>query len=191
MEDIPFGPSGRVPGSPLTVREVMARREQGLAMYEAREQVRKSGTKARLIAEKKNGPNTDPTPGADYKGKSGEDLKKALGETQAHSMSQWQADQGVVGPTGSEGNAFFGHLNSPDNQSYEANQNFGYQHDMQATEAELQAETPKEKLDYKVANAVSATYGFFVLKVTGSNRLALKTTKWIWGNYGFPVTGQR
>jgi hypothetical protein len=187
--DMPLG-SADVP-RPITVREVMQRREQVLAIYEAREQARINGTKARLEAEKKKGPNTDPTPGADYKGKSKEELTKALGETHNHAISQWQAGQGVVGPTGSEGNSFFGGLNSPHNSAYEANQNFGYQHDMQATEAELQAQTPEEKRNYKVANAVSATYGFFVLKVTGSNRLALKTTKAIFGNYGFPVTGER
>ncbi|AKT42940.1 hypothetical protein [Chondromyces crocatus] len=152
----------------------------------AEAQVAANGTKGRLITEHK-GPNTDPTPGADYKGKSPDDLKKAFGETHAHSIRQWEAGQGVVGPTGSEGNWFYGGFNKPSNSAYELNQKFGYQHDMQATDAELQAKTPEEKKAYASANRDSAIEGFWVLKRTGDLNKAMKRTKEIFDKAGFPV----
>ncbi len=142
----------------------MARREAALAKVKA--QI--NGTKARLITEHK-GPNTEPTPGAEYQ--SDADLKKALGETHAHSISQWQADSGVVGPTGQEDTWKFSWANRPANTSgFEENQNFGYQHDMQATDAELQAKTPEQKKAYAEANYESAKKGFWVLKTQGLPR---------------------
>ncbi len=172
-------PAGGVRGSPPTIREIMQRREEAIA----RSQAKINGTKARLITEHK-GPNTEATPGADYQ--SDADLKKALGETHAHSISQWQAGSGVVGPTGEEDSWKFSWANKPHTDGYTENQNFGYQHDMQATDAELQAKTPEQKKAYADANYESAKKGFWVLKTQGPDQ-AMKRTQEIFKEHGFTV----
>lgn len=153
---------------------------------QARVAARRNGTKARLITQHK-GPNKDPTPGANYKDHNIDDLKKSFGETHDHSISQWQAGKGVVGPTGQEGSWFFSGFNTPSNSAYEANQNFGYQHDMQATDADLQAKTPEERKAYDKANYESAKSGFWVLKTSGDLKKSLKRTQEIFREHGFIV----
>ena len=144
----------------------------------------RNGTKARLISQHK-GPNKERTPGADYGPKNQDDLDKAFQETHDHAINQWQAGDGVVGPSGSEG--WFPGFNDPDKTSYESNQNFAYQHDMQATDAELQALTPEQKKAYKWANIKSAAEGMWVLKRTGDLNKALAKTQQVFGDAGFKV----
>jgi hypothetical protein len=152
----------------------------------AKAKARANGTKGRLITQHP-GPNTEFTPGADYTGQSSDAMKKALGETHAHSIRQWQAGKGVVGPTGIEDNSLYGQFNNPESPSYELNQQFGYQHDMQATDAELQARTPEQKEAYASANKWSAAKGFVVLTQTGDLKQAMKRTREIFQDYGFRV----
>src|SRR5262245_5795110 len=111
------------------------------ARVSAARKARSNGTIAQLIIQHK-GPNTSPTPGADYGDNKPEDVTKAFNETHDHAIRQWQAGKGVVGPTGSED--WLSPLNNPHTTGYEGNQNFAYQHDLQATDAELQAKTPEQ-----------------------------------------------
>ena len=145
-----------------------------------------NGTKARLITQHK-GPNTDPTPGANYGKHNLTDLENAFNETHAHSLSQWQAGQGVVGPTGSESNWLYSGFNSPLNSGYEGYQNFAYQHDMQATDADLQHRTPEEQKEYDKANRNSALAGMYVVQTTGDVNKALAKTQEVFRNHGFIV----
>src|SRR5437773_267345 len=124
-------------------------------------QAKSNGTRGRLISQHKS-PNKDPTPGANYGTHNLTDLDKAFNETHDHAISQWQAGSGAVGPTGSEDAWYLKNFNRPSNSAYEANQNFAYQHDMQATDAELQAKTPEEKKAYEWANKKSAVEGMWV-----------------------------
>jgi hypothetical protein len=160
------------------------------AEYAAREaQIKATNekqTKGRLISQYTN-PNDNPTPGADYGPNKPEDLKKAVAATQANTQSQWAKNAGVVGPTGSEGNWFFNQFNTHTNPGFGENQVFAAQHDMQATDADLQARTPEQRWDYARANAISAAAGVAVLKATGSNKKALAATKKIFKFYGFSV----
>jgi hypothetical protein len=154
----------------------------------AKAKIRAKQTKGRLISQYTN-PNDNPTPGANYGKNKPEDLKKAVAATQANTDSQWAKNGGVVGPTGSEGNWFFNQFNTPTSPGYGENQDFAAQHDMQATDADLQAQGESRRWDYNRANAISAAAGVAVLKVTGSNKKALAVTKGIFKFYGFSVRG--
>ena len=148
-------------------------------------EARAKQTKGRLISRYTN-PNDNPTPGADYK-KSPEDVKKAFADTQAHTQSQWQGNEGVVGPTGSEGNWFFKQFNTPTSRDFGGNQDFAAQHDMQATDADMQAKGWAQRWNYKRANIISAAAGMAVQKATGSTKASLAVTKGIFKFYGFSV----
>ena len=152
----------------------------------AQAEVAANGTIARLITQHK-GPRVDPTPGADYGKHDPKELEAALKETHAHAIEQWQARKGVVGPTGSEDNPFFSWFNRPTSSSYEANQLFAYHHDMQATDAELQANAMWQKRRYAEANSDSAMAGMLVLKATGDVDAALRTTRNMFKVQGFSV----
>ena len=143
-----------------------------------------NGTPARLCTMHKN-PNTAPTPGANYGTHTPAELADGLNAQSAYACKQWQAGQGVVGPSGSEGNWFYGPFNSTTNSNYERNQAFGYQHDLQATDASQQ--TSQTGNSYSTANISSATQGMMVLKATGDLNKALKKTQEVFDSYGFKV----
>jgi hypothetical protein len=164
------------------IYQLMQMREKA----DAEARVRANGTKARLISQHK-GPNTDPTPGANYGTHSTADLEKAFNESHAHAASQWQAGGGAVGPTGGENVWYLRGFNRPTNSGYEANQNFAYQHDMQATDADLQAKTPEEREKYEKANKKSAVKGMWVLKRTGDLHKAMAKTQRVFRDHGFIV----
>jgi hypothetical protein len=146
----------------------------------------RNGTRARLIIQHK-APNTSPTPGADYGDKTQADRDKAFQESHDHAISQWQAYKGAVGPTGSEGGLPYSVYNDPDKTAYESNQQFAYQHDMQATDADLQANTPERRKAYEKANRKSAVEGMFVLLGGGTNEEAMAKTQKVWGDADFKV----
>jgi hypothetical protein len=149
--------------------------------------IRAKQTKGRLQAIFTN-PNDNPTPGANYGPNKPEDVKKAFAETQANTESQWANDKGVVGPTGSEGDWFFKKFfNNPSSSGFGENQEFAAQHDMQATDASLQANSWGRKVDYKVANVASAVAGVAVIKLGGGVNTSLKVTKGIFGALAFDV----
>jgi hypothetical protein len=143
-------------------------------------------TKGRLLSTYTN-PNENPTPGADYGKSTPADLKNSFDDTQANTTSQFQNNTGVVGPTGSENNWFFNQFNTTTNPDYGPNQDFAANHDMQATDADMQAKTWEQRWDYNRANVYSATAGMSVLKATGDPKKALKVTKKIFKFYGFSV----
>ena len=167
--------------------ELMRRKR---AEYEAKEAqikaMNETQTKGRLLSTYTN-PNENRTPGANYGDKTDDDLKKAFDETQANTTNQFQNNKGVVGPTGSEGNWFFNQFNVTTNPNYGQNQDFAANHDMQATDADLQAEGVDRKNSYSIANQISAAVGMSVLKWTGDSKKALKVTKGIFEAYGFSV----
>jgi hypothetical protein len=160
------------------------------AQYAAREAKTKAmnetQTKGRLLSTYTN-PNENPTPGANYGNSTPADLKNSFDATQANTTSQFQNNAGVVGPTGSEGNWFFNRFNTQTSEDYGPNQDFAANHDMQATDADLQAKTPSQRWDYKRANVYSAAVGMSVLKATGDVKKSLRATKKIWNFYGFSV----
>ena len=158
---------------PQVYAEEAARKAQTKAMNEKQ-------TKGRLLSTYTN-PNENPTPNANYGNSTPDDLKKAFDETQANTTNQFQNNAGVVGPTGSEGNWFFNQFNTTTNPNYGENQDFAANHDMQATDADMQAKSLGQRWDYKRANVISAAAGMAVLKVTGDKKKALKVTKGIFG----------
>jgi hypothetical protein len=159
-----------------------------------------NGTAARLCTLHKN-PNTEPTPGANYAGRTPEELAKDLNAQADYACNQWKAGQGVVGPVGSESGALYSGYNNPQAANYERYQAFGYQHDLQATDAAAQvppntgpdaswsewAAVKKRQAAYKAANASSATQGMYVLETTGDLDKALKKTQEVFRSYGFEV----
>jgi hypothetical protein len=159
-----------------------------------------NGTAARLCTLHKN-PNTEPTPGANYAGRTPAELANDLNAQSAYACNQWQAGQGVVGPVGSEGGALYSSYNNPSGANYERYQAFGYQHDLQATDAAAQvppntgpnaswsewAAVKKRQAAYKAANASSATQGMYVLETTGDLNQALRKTQEVFRSYGFEV----
>lgn len=159
-----------------------------------------NGTAARLCTLHKN-PTTEPTPGATYAGRTPEQLAGDLNAQADYACNQWQAGQGVVGPQGSENNRPYRAFNNPQSTTYERDQAFGYQHDLQATDAAAQvppntgptaswsewAEVKKRQAAYEAANASSATQGMYVLMRTGSLDQALQRTQEVFRGYGFEV----
>jgi hypothetical protein len=146
----------------------------------------RNGTRARLISQHK-GPITSPTPGADYGERKPDELGKAFNDTHNHAVSQWQAYRGAVGPTGGEDVWYLRGFNDPDKTAYESNQQFAYQHDMQATDAELQANTPERREAYEKANVKSAKAGMWVLMRGGTHEQAMARTQQVFKDAGFAV----
>jgi len=159
-----------------------------------------NGTAARLCTLHRN-PTTEPTPGANYQGRTPEELANDLNTQADYACNQWQAGRGVVGPQGSENNRPYRGYNNPTDANYERYQAFGYQHDLQATDAAAQvppptgpnaswtewAEYQRRRAAYATANASSATQGMIVLERTGDLNQALRTTQEVFRGYGFEV----
>ena len=159
-----------------------------------------NGTAARLCTLHRD-PTTEPTPGANYAGRTPAELANDLNAQADYACNQWQAGQGVVGPTGSEGDRLYRGYNNPTDANYERYQAFGYQHDLQATDAAAQvpantgpnaswaewAEVKKRQAAYKAANASSATQGMIVLEKTGDLTQAMRKTQEVFRSYGFEV----
>lgn len=158
-----------------------------------------NGTAARLCTLHRK-PNTEPTPGADYQGRTPEQLANDLNGQADYACNQWQAGKGVVGPQGSEGDRLYRGYNNPSDANYGRYQAFGYQHDLQATDAAAQVPNPgpnaswaqwaaakKRQAEYSAANASSATQGMIVLERTGDLNKALQKTREVFQSYGFQV----
>jgi hypothetical protein len=158
-----------------------------------------NGTAARLCTLHRN-PNTEPTPGANYAGRTPDQLANDLNNQADYACKQWQAGQGVVGPQGSESGRLYRGYNNPTDANYGRYQAFGYQHDLQATDAAAQvpstgpntswsdwAAAKKRQADYSAANASSATQGMIVLERTGDLNTALQKTQEVFRSYGFEV----
>jgi hypothetical protein len=131
-------------------------------------------------------PNTNPTPGANYGAHTPAELANALNTQSAYACEHWQAGGGVVGPNGSEGNWPYSGYNNPTDPNYEQYQGFAYQHDLQATDADLQ-HTSQNEGKYNRANMLSAVEGMWVLRRTGDVNQALRKTQDVFGSYGFTV----
>jgi hypothetical protein len=131
-----------------------------------------------------------------------ETARKDLLETHEHAMRQWGTGKGVVGPTGSEG--WFPWFNRPHDATYELDQQFGYHHDMQATDAFKQYQDgtsdnrgrgpggnandqDTRRVDYNAANRNSAIQGMWILRKTGDLDKALRATQQTFKNFGFDV----
>jgi hypothetical protein len=126
------------------------------------------------------------SPEADYRdGVGPAEFNGALAATAAHACRQWAAGQGVVGPMGQEDRFPFGGYNDPSNENYALRQQFGFHHDMQATDAELQHGTEPGTFDG--ANAASALRGFTTLNRTGDIHQALEAARAEWAVHGFEV----
>src|SRR4051794_15545921 len=120
-----------------------------------------NGTAGRLCTLHKN-PNTAPTPGANYGTHTPDELAKDLDNQAAYACQNWKAGGGVVGPSGQENDTGFAGYNDPSHPNYEQYQAFGYQHDLQATDADLQHGTDaKSQSNYTWANRSSAVQGMW------------------------------
>lgn len=144
-----------------------------------------NGTAARLCTMHKN-PNTDPTPGANYGAHTPTELANALKEQAAYACRKWQARSGVVGLNGLENVWGFKKYNNPADSMYEQYQAYGYQHDLQAIDADLQ-HTSQNQEQYTEALQISAREGMSVLKSTRDVNQALKKAQEVWRSYGFTV----
>jgi hypothetical protein len=126
---------------------------------------------------------TEMTPGATYKpGVTATDVRNALLYQDGYARWQWATGRGVVGPTGSEQNFPFSRYNNPANQHFALYQQFGYHHDMQSADAQLQV-----GWSYKNGNKASALRGFEVLDATSDVTRALEMARREWGFAGFVV----
>jgi hypothetical protein len=125
-------------------------------------------------------------PAADYQdGVTAADLADAMAETAAHACRQWATGLGVVGPTGAEDGFPYARYNNPEAAHYALNQQFGFHHDMQATDAQLQVGTEPDT--YAAANMASAIDGFTTLNRTGDIAQALQAAQAAWAAQGFEV----
>lgn len=180
----PAAPAAPEIGATFTDSKPIVRQRNTQAALIAAAKAKSNGTRAYLIAQHK-GPDTSPTSGADYGENSPEKVAKSFNDTHDHAISQWQAGKGAVGPTGKEG--YFPAFNDPTHDAYQRSQEFAYQHDMQATDAELQAHTPEQKKKYADANWESAKQGMWVLVKGGTLKESLAKTQQIFKDAGFPV----
>jgi hypothetical protein len=126
---------------------------------------------------------TEMTPGATYqKGVTATRVHDALRKQHEYARRQWATGGGVVGPTGSEQNIPFSRYNNPANQHFALYQQFGYHHDLQSADAQLQVGS-----NYDQANKASALRGFDVLIASSDVIWALQTAQSVWGSSGFVV----
>ncbi len=134
-----------------------------------------------------NGPlATEPTPGATYRdGITPEDIRSTLEQQAGYARYQWATGQGVVGPMGSERDSLYAGYNDPSDARFAQYQQFGYHHDLQAADAQMQ-----NGWFYGVTNATSAARGMDVLMATGDVNRALEAAQREWRSSGFNVRGR-
>ena len=126
---------------------------------------------------------TEMTPGATYReGVTATDVRDALLYQDGHARAQWATGRGVVGPTGSEQDSPFARYNDPADPNFALYQQFGYHHDQQSADAQLQAGWA-----YDLTNKTSALRGFDVLIATRDVDRALDAARREWGSSGFVV----
>jgi hypothetical protein len=113
------------------------------------------------------------------------DVRDALLSQDGHARTQWATGRGVVGPTGSEQDSPFARYNDPADPNFALYQQFGYHHDQQSADAQLQAGWA-----YDLTNKTSALSGFDVLIATRDVDRALDAARREWGSSGFVVRGR-
>lgn len=127
---------------------------------------------------------TTMTPGATYRhGVTADDVKEKLEFQAGYARYQWATGQGVVGPVGKENQGIYAAYNDPADPNFPRYQQFGYHHDMQAADAQLQ----RGGFSYDVTLATSALRGMDVLQATGDVDRALEAARREWRSSGFDV----
>lgn len=126
---------------------------------------------------------TEMTPGATYKvGVTATNVRDALLYQGAYARWQWATGRGVVGPMGSEQDFLFSRYNNPADPSFALYQQFGYHHDMQAADAQLQVGS-----NYDQTNMATALTGFSALRALRDINRALDAARREWGMSSFVV----
>jgi hypothetical protein len=126
---------------------------------------------------------TSMTPGATYlDGVTPQEVTEKLQYQDGYARYQWATGQGVVGPVGQEKEGIYAGYNNPADPNFAKYQQFGYHHDMQATDAQLQS-----GFAYNVTLATSALRGMDVLQATGDVDRGLDAARREWRSSGFDV----
>lgn len=127
---------------------------------------------------------TTPTPGATYQpGVTADDIAATLQYQDGYARYQWANGQGVVGPVGSEQQRPYAGYNNPADPQFSQFQQFGYHHDLQTADAQLQT----GHFSYEVTRVTSALRGIDVLHATGDVDRALAAARREWYSSGFDV----